>query len=274
MTILQAIILGIIQGITEFLPISSSGHLVLAPYFFGWETASKQAFLFDVLVQVATLAAVFVYFWSDLKAITKATWQGVLETQPFGDPQARLGWYLLLATLPAIFFGLLLRDSIEDTFTNPLTTAILLFGTAILLVIAEQVGRRTRSMEALDWKDSLWIGFFQVLALYPGISRSGATIAGGMTRNLNRPASARFAFLMSVPVMIAAGVVATINLIQAPAGEISLLPILVGCLTAGIVGYLAIRWLLAYLASRSLYVFAAYCTLIGCLTILVIFLRG
>ena len=268
MTFWQAVILGIVQGLTEFIPVSSSGHLVLAPHFMGWHFSQEQGFIFDVLVQWGTLFSVFIYFRKDLTAITAAFFQGILRCTPFAEPDARLGWYLILATLPTVFFGLLGKDLIEHAFTSAEMTGYFLFLTAVLLVLAETAGRRDRDMAQVTRLDSLWIGFSQVLALLPGVSRSGATIAGGMTRHLDRSAAARFSFLMSVPVMLGAGVLAIKDLIALPAADAFFLPLLTGFLAALVSGYIAIRWLIAYLSRHSLYVFAVYCTLLGLITIL------
>ena len=273
MNLLQSIILGIVQGLTEFLPISSSAHLVLVPYLLGWEFPENVAFVFDVLVQVATLFGVITYFWKDLIAILAAMWRGLLAKDLFGEPQARLGWLLLVATVPAGLFGLLVKDAIEAAFSNPAMTAVFLFVTAGLLVIAERVGKRSRELQQLTWWDAIWIGLFQAAAVFPGISRSGATIAGGMTRNLDRPPAARFSFLMSIPIMLAAGLLASTDLAQTPELT-SLLPVFIpGFIAAGVVGYLSIRWLLHYLIRHPLYVFAIYCIGLGTLTLIVYWIR-
>ncbi len=263
MTYLQAIVLGIVQGLTEFIPVSSSGHLVLVPHLLGWQFSHAQAFVFDVLVQWGTLLAVFIYFRRDLLVISLAFARGIVDGRPFADPDARMGWYLVLATLPAVVAGLAAKDLIESAFASPRATGFFLLCTAMLLVIAEKVGHRNRTMEKITWFDALWIGCSQVLALLPGISRSGATIAGGMTRHLDRPSAARFSFLMSVPVMVGAGVLALRDLVALPAAESFLLPLLAGFLAALVSGYIAIRWLLAFLSNHSLYGFAVYCVLLG-----------
>lgn len=270
MTFFQAIILGIVQGLTEFIPVSSSGHLVLVPHFLGWEFSPSQAFIFDVLVQWGTLLAVFIYFWKDLTTIATAFVRGILAGKPFADADAKMGWYLIIATIPAVVAGLTCKDLIEHAFASPRMTGVFLLGTAVLLVIAETVGHRNRSMKEITWKDSLWIGFSQVLALLPGVSRSGSTIAGGMTRHLDRSSAARFSFLMSIPVMLGAGVLAFKDLADLPAAGDFIAPLLVGFLVALISGYIAIRWLIAYLSKHSLYVFAAYCTVLGLIVILTI----
>lgn len=271
MTLLQAIVLGVVQGITEFLPVSSSAHLVLAPYFFGWRIPPEQTFPFDVLVQLGTLAAVFAYFWKDIFNIVAAMLHGVQQRKPLAEPQARLGWHILLASVPAGLIGLLLKDRVEAAFLSPAATAVFLLVTAALLLLAEALGSRQRSMEHLNWKDALWIGLAQALAIFPGVSRSGATIAGGMTRGLQRRDAGRFSFLMSIPIMLAAGL---LSLLDLPAGLASggyLAALLAGFLTAAVVGLLSIHWLLGFLSRHSLKVFAYYCLVLGLATLLMIY---
>ena len=279
MTLFQTIILGIVQGLTEFLPISSSGHLVIVPYLLGWQLPEADAFIFDVLIQVATLIAVFAYFWKDITEIVQSMIVCILMKKPFAEAQARLGWYLLLSTLPAGILGLFLKEHVERAFASPRMTGFFLLGTAVILMIAEKAGKRDLDLEEIDWKDALWIGFSQVLAIFPGVSRSGATIAGGMTRNLDRPSAARFSFLMSIPVMLAAGGLAMLDLIDlqnsmGAAGSSNLfLSFVPGFIAAAITGYLSIRWLIGYLKKHPLYVFAIYCAVVGGVIVVMSFVR-
>ncbi|MFN2128122.1 MAG: undecaprenyl-diphosphatase UppP [Anaerolineales bacterium] len=259
MTVIQSIILGIIQGITEFLPISSSGHLVIVPYLLGWDIPDTEAFVFNVLVQVASLFAVIFYFWSELLEIGKEMWAGLLNKSPLNSEKSRLGWLLILATIPAGLIGFILRSLVKQAFASPIIVAFSLLLTAGLLLLAEVSGKRTKRINQIDWWDSLWIGLFQVLAVFPGVSRSGATISAGMMRDLKRPESARFAFLMSVPIMLAAGLSATYDLIQLPNILDLILTFLPGFISSAIAGYISIRWLLKYLAKNPLIFFALYC---------------
>lgn len=263
MTFFQSIVLGIIQGASEFLPISSSGHLVLAPYFFRWNIDPREAFVFDILVQVATLSAVIIYYWKDLVSISKAFITGIVNKKPFDDFNSRLGWYLILTTLPAGTAAVLFRDTFEEAFSDPRSAALFLLVTSLLLIIGELLGKRARKLESLSWPDSLIIGIFQALALFPGISRSGSTITGGLLRKFDRSASARFSFLMAVPVMSAAGLLALIDLFQSPELLTNVPVYLAGFLTSAIVGYFAIRWFIGYLSSQSLFIFAGYCAVLG-----------
>lgn len=274
MNILQSIILGIVQGITEFLPVSSSAHLVIVPYLFQWDIPATQAFIFDVLVQVASLVGVFAFFWRDISTIIRAMFSGIIAKQPFADPEARLGWLLVLASIPAGLSGLLIKDLVEHAFNSPSITAFFLLITAALLVIAEKVGKRNRALENMNWKDSLIIGIFQALAIFPGISRSGSTITGGMIRDLERPPAARFAFLMSIPIMLAAGLLGGIDLLKIPELPSLLLVFIPGFITSAVVSYFAIGWLLRFLHRYSLYVFAIYCVGLSLLTFLTVLYRG
>ena len=263
MSLLQSIILGIIQGLTEFLPISSSAHLVLVPYLLGWKIPADEAFIFNVLVQVSSLAAVIAYFWRDLITILGAWLGGIVHKKPFADPHARMGWLLILATIPAGVFGLLIKDLVEQAFASPVATAIFLFVTAGFLTASEYFSRKNKEVEQLNWKYALWIGVAQAISIFPGISRSGATISGGMVCGLKRTDAARFAFLMSIPILLAAGLLASLDLVKI-GGIGDMLPVFIpGFVVSAIVSYLAIRWLLKYLTQRPLYIFAIYCTLLG-----------
>ena len=246
---------------------------MLVPNLLGWELDPQAAFVFNVLVQVATLIAVFAYFWHELLEITLSFLRGVKNKNPFAEPKARLGWHILLATIPAGVAGLLIKDSIEKAFDNPIAVIGFLFGTALLLVIAEQLGKREHKTAELNWVDAIVIGMFQILAVFPGISRSGATITGGMLRQLSRRSAARFSFLISIPIMLAAGLLAMVDLFQIPNLSNLLLTYSAGFIAAALTGYLSIRWLIHYLSHRSLYGFAIYCAAFGLLNLIIILVQ-
>ena len=274
MTLFQAIFLGIIQGLTEFLPISSSAHLVLTPYLLGWQMAQDEAFVFNVLVQMGTLLAVIVYFWKDFWGIGKDMVVNLLQGKPFASSQSRLGWLIILATLPAGVIGLAIKDLVEAAFASPIATAIFLLVTAVFLVTAERVGKRSRSLDQLNWKDALWIGFFQAASIFPGVSRSGSTITGGMLRNVERPAAARLSFLISLPIMLAAGGLALVDLTQI-ASLSSYIPVIIcGFVTSTVVGYLSIRWLIRFLSNHTLVGFALYCIVLSLLVLAISAVRA
>ncbi len=273
MTFFQSLLLGIVQGFTEFLPVSSSAHLVLVPFILNWTLDPTKAFIFDVLVQLGTLVAVIAYFWKDLVSIFKAVIAGIRSRKPFEDPESRLGWYVILATIPAGLGGLLLKSKVEAAFSRPVITAVLLFVTAIMLMLAEIFSRKERSLESFSLLDAVVMGFFQLLAIFPGISRSGATISGGLSRGLKREAAAKFSFLMSIPIMLAAGLLSVLDLVKVPDVG-SFLPVLsVGFFAALGIGYLSIRWLLGFLKTRSLIPFAVYCAVVSVLTVFIAYFR-
>ena len=189
--------------------------------------------------------------------------QGISVGKPLQNTHARLGWYLIIATIPAGLAAVIFKNTFEKSFSSPKLTAIFLICTSLFLIAAEVFGSRTRSLETVSGSDALLIGFFQILALFPGISRSGSTISGAMLRGLNRESAAKFSFLMAVPVMFAAGIFAVWDLVNAP-GLLAKLPIYsAGFITAALVGYLSIHWFISYLSKHSFYLFAVYCALLG-----------
>jgi undecaprenyl-diphosphatase len=258
MNISHAFLLGIIQGLTEFIPVSSTAHLLIGQQLLGIPS-SDNMFSFLVIVQLGTIVSLVVYFWKDLLKLVKAFF-----AKPFSTQDNKLGWYIIIATIPALLAGYLLKSAVEALFKTPLLeAAIRLLITAIVLALAEWLGKRNRLLEKMTWLDALLIGIAQVLAIFPGASRSGTTISTGMARGLDRPSAARFAFLMSVPVMLAAGGYQILDVLKM-SNLSSFLPVLaIGFVIAAIVGWLAVRWLLGYLIKHSLYLFAAYCAVIG-----------
>lgn len=258
MNILQSFFLGILQGLTEFIPVSSTAHLLIGQTFLGIPS-NDAMFSYLVLVQLGTTLSLIVYFWKDLWAVIKAFFG-----RPFSSPMNWLAWYIIIATVPALIFGFLLKSVVEALFKSPLLEAgIRLLITAVVLGLAEWLGKHNRSLDKMNWRDALFVGIAQVLAIFPGASRSGTTISAGMTRGLDRPSAARFAFLMAVPVTLAAGGYQSLDILKMQ-GLGSFLPILaVGFVTAAVVGWFAIKWLLDYLNKHSLYIFAGYCAVIG-----------
>jgi undecaprenyl-diphosphatase len=268
MTIFQSILLGIIQGLTEFIPVSSTAHLLIGQELLGIP-ASDAMFAFLILVQWGTLVSLFIYFGKDLLnilGISFASLRNFRSFKNFGslNQDAKMAWFALIATIPALIVGYLLKDALEALFKTPLLAAsVRLFAAAILLSLAEWLGKRTRGEEEMTATDAFIVGLFQVFAVFPGASRSGSTIAGGMLRGFTRETSARFAFLMSIPVMLAAGAYESLDLITMD-GLGDFLPVLaVGFVSAALVGWAAIRWLMAYLSKNSLYSFAVYCVVVG-----------
>lgn len=260
----QALVLGIVQGLTEFLPVSSSGHLVLVPAVFGWPAAPL---VFDTTVHLGTLAALLVVFGRDLWRLLVAWWQGLRHRRPFATADSRLAWWIVLGTIPGVLAGLLLEDTFTALFASPRAVGGFLLLTAALLILAEVLGRRQRALEEMGWPDALLAGLGQAAAIAPGLSRSGTTIAVGMFRHLTREAAARFSFLLAVPIVAGAGLVQLAKWILEGGEQVPALALLIGFLAAALSGYAAIRLLLAYLRRRPLYPFAVYCIVLGILAI-------
>ena len=211
-----------------------------------------------------------IYFWKDLLALVQAFF-----ARPFSTAENKLAWYLIIATIPALVVGYLLKDAVQALFRTPwLEAAIRLFSAAILLALAEWLTKKERGLDSMNWLDALVVGLFQIIAVFPGASRSGSTISGGMFRGFDRPAAARFAFLMSVPVMLAAGGYQMLDVIKLPNLNLFLPLLALGFLAAAIVGWFSIKWLLDYLNKHSLYVFAVYCGIVGAVCLLASFLMA
>jgi len=274
MTFFQSLLLGLVQGLTEFIPVSSTAHLILVPWLLGWTFDPNVEFVFNVLLQLGTTVAVIVYFWKDLLNIARAVITGLLQRQPFATFDARLGWLVVVATIPAVVLGLLLKKYVEGLHQQPVIVAVIMAGAAVLIFGSEYIGKRERGLEGLTWRDALFIGGAQALALLPGVSRSAATISGGLARNLERPAAARFSFLMSIPALTAASAVALKDLVELPNFTQYLPPLALGFVAAGVMGYACIHWLLGYLAKRPMYIFGWYRLIAGALCLLVYFVRG
>ncbi len=263
MTIIHAFLLGIVQGLTEFIPVSSTAHLLIAQTVLGIP-ADNAMFVFLVLVQLGTTLALIVYFWKDLISLIQAFF-----ARPFSTPENRLAWFIIIATIPALIAGVLLKNAVQTLFGTPLLEAgIRLLAAAVLLFVAERLGRRTRNLDSMNWLDALIVGIFQVLAIFPGVSRSGTTISAGMIREFDRPSAARFAFLLSIPVSLAAGAYELLDVLKLPHLGSFLPLVATGFVLAAIVGWFSIRWLLNYLNRHSLYVFAAYCAVVGIIVLI------
>lgn len=270
MSIIQALILGIVQGATEFIPISSSGHLVLVPWFLGWP---EPGLAFDTVVHWGTLVAVLAVFWRDLVALARAWARSLVERQ-LNPTEAKLAWLIIAGTLPTALIGFVWEGFFEGLFSSPGRVAALLLVTGAILTVSERLGKRQRSLGDLSWLDSLLIGLAQGLAIAPGISRSGATIATGLLRGVKREAAARYSFLLATPIIFGAGLAQLIELLQAGAAGTQWPSLIIGFLAAAISGYVCIKFLLAYLQQGRLYVFAVYCWLAGIVSLIIFLIRG
>ncbi len=265
MTLFQAVVLGVVQGLAEFLPISSSAHLSLVPFIFGWE---DPGLAFDVALHLGTLAAVLWYFRQQWIDLTKAG-IGILRTgRIVGDEQWR-AVYIIIATIPGAIGGLLLQKYAETVFRNPLITSFTLIILGLLLWAADRWAPQQRSLTGLRWTDALMIGLAQVCALVPGVSRSGSTMTAGRALGFDRTSAATFSFLMSMPITAAAAVVKVPEALR----EGVTMPIVVGILASGISGWLAISVLLKYVSSKSFGVFAVYRVILGLVILALIYSR-
>lgn len=274
MDIIQAIILGIVQGLTEFVPISSSAHLVLVPWALGWD---RSGLFFDTMLHWGTLLAVLTYFWRDWVAILRGFWRSLTMKGPWhdaphgrlADPDSRLAWGIIVGTIPAVLLGFFLNDFFESLFETPVAVAGFLLVTAAFLALSERLGRRLRELPSLRIPDALAIGLAQAVAIAPGISRSGATIAAGLARGLTREAAARFSFLLATPAILGAGLLQLLEVLMAGENAVSWPGVLAGFLAAAVSAYLCIKFLLAYLRRGRLYVFAIYCAVVGSVVLLI-----
>ncbi len=301
MEIIQAIILGLVQGLTEFAPVSSSAHLVIVPWLFGWQDYGLG---FDVALHMGTLVAVLTYFWRDILRYVRAIFSGLprFSSQRLGfatnagltkpaptiegagdtrESDRRIAWLLLLATIPGAIFGAMLESKVDDSFhqgNNLRTWGIYAIGAAMIgmglvLALAERLHRgRGKEMEQMTLRDGVVIGLAQAFALLPGVSRSGVTITAGLFRNLARPAAARFSFLLSAPIIFGAGLKKAYDLLQDPAAanpqHISAIAVAAGFIAAAVSGYLVIRFLLGYLQKQDTMVFVYYRLVAGLVIIL------
>jgi undecaprenyl-diphosphatase len=269
----QALIMGIVQGLTEFLPISSSGHLILVPFLLGWTDPFITSLAFSVMLHIGTLIALLVYFRADWLRLVPAGVATIRDRSFRGDPDRRLAWLLVAATIPAAIAGFLLNDIIENNVREPGLVALMLVIGAAILWLADRWGARTKGVEDVTFPVSFVIGVAQAFALIPGISRSGISISAARFAGLDREAAARFSFLMATPVTAGAAIFELRKLATGEAGvTVSLGPLLVGMFAAFVAGMLAIGLLLRYLRTRSLNVFVAY-RLVVAAVVLVVWLR-
>lgn len=255
MTILQAVILGVVQGLGEFLPISSSAHLVLIPWLFGWQ---DPGLTFDVALHMGTLLAVVLYFWRDWIGLLK----GAISPKP--SYEKRIFWYLVIATIPGAAIGIALESKAETVFRNPLLIGVMLIVMGILLYLADR-RRQLRTMDTMTFSDAILIGLSQALAIIPGVSRSGSTMTVARWLSLTREDAARFSFLMSTPIVMGAGILSMRDLRLADINT----AFIVGVITSFIIGILSISFLLRYLKTSDFRIFVGYRFLLGLVVILI-----
>jgi undecaprenyl-diphosphatase len=267
MNIFFAIILGIIQGITEFLPISSTAHLTLAAKLFGFIDPARPEdwTAFIAIMQLGTVAAVIIYFFKDLIIMTRSFFADLLKNKSSNrwTYESKLAWKIILGTIPVVIIGLAFKKFIEGTFTKEISTiATSLIVLALILLLAEKVGKKLRNERQTTWVDAVIVGFAQALALIPGSSRSGTTIAAGLFVGLTRGTAARFSFLLSIPAVLASGFY---EMYQARHhfADLGIAPLVISTVVSGIVGYWAISFLLKFLQKHTTYVFIFYRIILG-----------
>jgi len=266
--LLQALVLGLVQGLTEFLPISSSAHLRIVPALAGWEDPGAA---FTAVTQLGTETAVLLYFRVELWRIVTTWLRSLRDRSLRSHPDARMGWYIIVATLPIGVLGLVFEEQIETGARNLTLVGISLIAFALVLYAADRIGRRRRELHEISTRDGLIIGLAQSLALVPGVSRSGATMTAGLLLDLRRPAAARFAFLLAIPAVVLSGLFQLYGILSGEeGGDEPFAYVALATVVAFLVGYAAIAWLLRYLATHSLGLFVVYRIALGTLVLVLV----
>jgi undecaprenyl-diphosphatase len=267
----QALLLGILQGLTEFLPISSSAHLILFPWFFQWNNPLLDSLPFDVALHAGTLLAILWYFWRDWLDLIAGFFR-ILAKRSARDFQERLILYIILATIPAGFVGFLLEKTVESTFRNPALITLPLIFVSFLMIYAEKRALLSKPLEGMTLRNAMIIGIAQAVALLPGVSRSGITITAGLLQGYRREAATRFSFLLSTPAIGGATLLQARHLLSAGPGDWFLIGI--GFISSAVVGYLAIAFLMRYLRVHTLNLFVGYRLILATMVILWVFWKG
>lgn len=266
--ILKAILLGVVQGLTEFLPISSTAHLRIVPSFFGWGDIGAS---YTAVIQVGTMIAIILYFRNDLMNMTKAMLLSI-KTKDYKSKDTRLLIMIILGTIPIVIFGFLLKNLIRNQFRSMYIMAGSLIFFSIILYIADKYTKKKVNLETITTKDGIIIGFFQALALIPGASRSGSTISGAFFRNMTREDAARFSFLLSIPAVLLSGVFELFSQrATLLSGESVILSLVIATVVSGVVGYWSIWFLLSYIKKHSMMLFVVYRIVFGILIIILLY---
>jgi|SRR4051812_13861762 undecaprenyl-diphosphatase len=268
--ILQALVMGIVQGLTEFLPVSSSGHLIIVPWLFGWDDAFINSLAFSVMLHLGTLVALLIYFRHDWLRLIPAGLAAIRDRSLKGDPDRKLAWLLVAATVPAAIVGALFSDVFETQVREIGLVAVTLVIGGVILWVADHVGRQTKTVDDVTLPLAVGIGAAQTIALIPGISRSGISISAGRFAGLDRESAARFAFLMATPITAGAIVFEARKLLTGEAGvAVEVAPLIVGLVASLVSGVIAIRFMLRYLRTRSLDVFVLYRFILAAVVLIV-----
>lgn len=264
-----AFVMGALQGVTEFLPISSSAHLILLPWLFGWQDPLLNSLTFDVALHVGTLVAVVAYFWSDWMELLKAVPQ---LTRPQQSQPAMMLLAVVIATIPAAIAGILFQKPIEAYLRSPLQIAVVLAVMGLVIAFIDRRSAVTRELASLTWRDAVWIGLAQTLALMPGVSRSGATMSAGRALQFDRAAAARFSFLLSMPITLAAVVMKLKDLLAVSGNDV--VAVVIGIVTSAVVGWLVIDLMLQWIRRIGFGWFAYYRIVMAVIVIGLWFIRG
>ncbi|TCM42525.1 undecaprenyl-diphosphate phosphatase [Kribbella sp. VKM Ac-2568] len=260
MTIWDAIILGIVEGLTEFLPVSSTGHLTIASKMLGQQIDDPAITAFTAVIQFGAIAAVVLFMWKEIRRYAVGWFRGLRKPEYRGEFDHRMGWFVIVGSLPICIVGFLAKGIIAGPLRSLWWVAGSLIVWSFFMVAAERLGSKSRPLEKLTLTDAIVMGLVQCLALIPGVSRSGATLVGGLFRGLDRVAATRMAFLLGIPALVGAAV---FELPDALGGDVGLAPVLVGTLVSFIVGYASVAWLLRFVAKHSIEIFAFYRILLG-----------
>src|SRR5712692_4106330 len=258
MTIFQAIIYGTVQGLTEFLPISSTAHLILLPWAAGWPDPGLS---FDVALHLGTLVALLIYFRADWIALIGSA-LGTIRGRTQA-PDARMVMFIIVGTIPGAVAGALFEHKVEDALRAPQVIALMLIALALVLAVAELIGQRKKSLDEISWSDAITVGIAQAPTIVPGVSRSGVTITAGLFRSMKRDTAARFSFYLSTPIIGGAVAKKTLDILKSGAGLEQLTPFIIGIAASGIVGYVSIAFMMRYLQTRSTFLFVYYRIALG-----------
>ncbi|MDX2973274.1 undecaprenyl-diphosphate phosphatase [Kribbella solani] len=267
MTIWDSIILGIVEGLTEFLPVSSTGHLTIVSKMLGLKIDDPAITGYTAVIQIGAIAAVVLYFWKDIRRIAVAWVRGLANPEHRGEFDHRMGWYVIVGSLPIVLAGFLARDLISGPLRSLWWVAGALIGWSFVMVAAERLSSKARPLERITLVDAIVMGVVQCLALIPGVSRSGATISAGLFRGLDRVAATRIAFLLGIPALVGAGIY---ELKDALNGGVGAVPLIVGTVVSFVVAYASVAWLLRFVAKHTIEVFAFYRVLLGIVLIILL----
>ncbi len=258
MDILHAILLGIVEGVTEFLPVSSTGHLTIVEKLLGYEIDSPGITAFTAVVQIGAILAAVLYFWKDIVRIVTAWCKGIVSARDRDSADYRMGWYIIIGSLPVAVVGLLFKDEIETVLRSMWFVVGGLIVWSIVMLVADRKGTQQRADRDVTWKDALIIGSVQCLSLIPGVSRSGATIATGLFRGIDRVTATRLSFFLGIPALVAAGSMQAVTQASTISHTVGWGPTIVGVITSFVVGYLSIAWLLKFISHHNFTPFVIY----------------